>query len=638
MTKPFNRRRSAQLGGRSIPQLFAERCAATPDAVAFRYKDLGIYREVTWREYREQVETLLAGLEALGLRRGECVAMMSDPCAEFYVADMAGLCAGAICYGIYTTCSIPEVHYQLDNGRARVFFAENQEFVDKALSAGEPLPELRKIVVFDTRAIFQYDDPRLISFADLLELGRARLKEQPDLLQRRVESVCSDDIAVLVYTSGTTGPPKGAMHDHSTLMWGFGNSYLEAFPELNEGVHRAVSHLPIAHLIERSMSLYLPLVADVVPHAGEEVEDLRTTLHEVRPTFLNVVPRILEKMAASIVTGVRRSSWLKRTLFEAAMRVGERYRENAWDGKRAGVLLAGLYWLARIGVFTPMLRKAGLSELKAVLCAGAALPAKVQAIWQIWGVNVRNLYGITEGGYALCQVGSFPRPGAAGRPIFPQHLRLDTDGEILLSGKTIFRGYWQNEAATSAALVDGWLHTGDLADMDAQSNYRVIDRKKDIMITSGGKNIAPTEIESLLKSSLYISEAMLVAEARRFVSALIEIDFSTVSEWARSRGVLYTSFNSLATHPRVVALIEREIDGVNAQLARVEQVKKFRIIPKELDPEEGDTTPTRKVKRQHLCKMYGPLIEQMYAGEPAIGPARTPRETEPATAFDDRRS
>jgi long-chain acyl-CoA synthetase len=624
----FSRRRAPQLGTRSIPQLFVERCAATPEAVAFRYKDRGIYHEVTWRAYRDLVETLLAGLEALGMRRADCVAMMSDPCLELYVADMAALCGGAICYGIYTTCSIPEVEYQLSNGGARIFFAENQEYVDKALSASAPLTQLRKIVVFDTRALFQYSDPRLIGFAEVLELGRARLAGERGLLEKRADAVQVGDLAVLVYTSGTTGPPKAAMHDHATLMWGFGNSYLEAFPELNEGAHRAISHLPIAHLIERSMSMYLPLVADVVPHAGEEVEDLRTTLHEVQPTFLNVVPRILEKMASGIVTGVHRSSWLKRKAFAGAMRVGERYRGAGWEGRKAGVGLTLLYRLAQLAVFDPMLRKAGLSRAQAVLCAGAALPPKVQGMWQVWGVNVRNLYGITEGGYVLCQVGRFPRPGDAGRPIFPQEVRLGPDGEVLLRGKTVFRGYWQNEAATRQTIVDGWLHTGDIAEIDANGNYRIVDRKKDILITSGGKNIAPSEIENLLKSSPYISEAMLVGEGRKFVSALIEIDFSTVSEWARAHGVLYTGFTSLAMHPEVIRLISNEIEAANEQLARVEQVKRFRIIPKELDPEEGDTTPTRKIKRQHLHQMFAALIDEMYQDDLAVAQAGTAVESQ----------
>jgi long-chain acyl-CoA synthetase len=292
----YNTLRAPELTTWSIPQWFVARCAATPTDVAFRYKDQGIYHDVTWRDYRRRVSECLAGLEALGIRPGSRVAAMADPCWEFLVADMAALCGGAVCYGIYTTCSVGEVEYQLENGDADFFCSENQEFVDKVLNTASRMPRLRKIIVFDTRALFQYTDERLISFADVLALGRERLAEMPGrqtFLDERAAAVRPDDISVLVYTSGTTGPPKGAMHDHASLMWGFANSYLEAFPELKSGEHRAVSHLPMAHLIERSMSICLPLVARVIPHIGEEVEDLLGTLYEVQPTFLNVVPRIL---------------------------------------------------------------------------------------------------------------------------------------------------------------------------------------------------------------------------------------------------------------------------------------------------------------------------------------------------------
>lgn len=620
MGEGYNRRRAPELSSWSIPQWFLARCAATPDGVAFRYKDLGLYQEVTWKAYRDDVEAFLAGLEALGLERGERIAAMSDPCREFLVADMAGMCGGAVCYGIYTTCSVSEVEYQLENGGAAFFLAENQEFVDKALQAQAGLPLVRKIVVFDTRALFQYCDERLISFEEVLRLGRERLAATSStgkLLEERAAVVKPHDIAVLVYTSGTTGPPKGAMHDHASLMWGFANAYLEAFPELNEGVHRAVSHLPMAHLIERSMSMYLPLVADVVPHIGEEVEDLPGTLYEVQPTFLNVVPRILEKIASQVVIGMQRSSYLKRRAYRLAMRGGERYRAVRWAGGEPGLGLRATYALARQLVFRPLLKKAGLSKIRTILCAGAPLPSKIQETWEVWGVNVRNLYGITEGGYVLCQRDAFPAPAKGSVAIFPREVKLGPDGELMVRGPGLFRGYWRNDEGTRATMQGEWLATGDVAQDNGKGELRIVDRKKDIMITSGGKNVAPSEIENLLKSSPYISEAALVGDGRKFVTALIEIDFGTVSEWARQNAVIYTSFQSLASQRRVIDLIGREIEAVNARLARVEQVKKFRILPKELDPEEGDTTPTRKIKRKHLCVLFEDLIEGMYVETPA---------------------
>ncbi len=614
----YNKLRAPELTTRSIPQWFLARCAATPNCVALRYKDQGIYHEITWRHYHRLVTDFLAGLEALGLRRGSRVAAMADPCWEFIVADMAALCGGAVCYGIYTTCSVSEVEYQLDNGDAEFFCAENQEFVDKLLNTASRMPRIRKIIVFDTRALFQYTDDRLISFQEVLALGRDRQAAMPDretFLAERAASVGADDIAVLVYTSGTTGPPKGAMHDHASLMWGFANSYLEAFPELRTGEHRAVAHLPMAHLIERSMSIYLPLVAEVIPHIGEEVEDLLGTFYEVQPTFLNVVPRILEKIASQVAVGIQRSSSVKRHMYHWAMAIGARFRQSRWAGRKPGAFVALLNAIATIVVFQPLLRKIGLSRVEAILCAGAPLPLKIQETWQIWGVNVRNLYGITEGGYVLCQGPAFPSPDKGGLPILPREVRRADDGELLVRGPGLFRGYWKNEQGTAAVLIDGWLHTGDVVEANATNEWRVIDRKKDIMITSGGKNIAPSEIESLLKSSPYISEAALIGDGRKFVSALVEIDYSTVSEWARRNTVIYTGFTSLASHAAVVALLEGEIAAVNDQLSRVEQVKKFRIIPKELDPEEGDTTPTRKVKRKHLASMFASLIDEMYGDD-----------------------
>jgi long-chain acyl-CoA synthetase len=598
--------------GKSVPQLFLDRVEARPEGLAFRYKDLGLYQEVNWRQYHDEVEAFALGLLALGVKAGDRIAVMGDPCFEYFVSDLAGLCIGAITYGIYTTCSVAEVRHQLENAGAKIFIAENQEYVDKVLDLEDLSTDLTHIIVADMRAMFLYRDDRILSFRDVQERGRPLRRQQPDLFRERAAAVKPDSIAVFVYTSGTTGAPKAAMITHRDLMVGMVHTYLQGFPELEIGAHRTITHLPLAHLVERSMSLCLMLIANVVPHIGEEAENLRETLTEVEPTFFHAVPRVWEKIASQILVNIDRSTWAKRHAYRLAMWCGRPYTQILWQKRRPSPVLAVGYALARALVFKPMLMKVGLHKVFAALTAGAPIPQPIQALWQIWGVNLRNLYGITEHTLVLCQTEPFQQPGDAGVPLYPKEVRLEPDGELLVRGPGMFAGYWKNEEATRDVLRDGWFHTGDVAEVMPNGHFRIVDRKKDIMVTAGGKNIAPSEIENLLKSSSFISEAVLFADCRKFPSALIEIDFDTVADWARQHDVVYTGFTSLAQHPRVTELISREIEKANAQLARVEQVKKFRIIPKELDPEEGDTTPTRKVKRRHTYALFKDLVEEMY--------------------------
>lgn len=604
--------------GKSVPQLFLERAAGRPDLVALRHKEFGLYQEVTWRRYREEVELFALGLMSLGVNARDRIAIMGDPCVEYFIADMAGLAVGAITYGIYTTCSANEVRHQLEDAEAKIFIAENQEYVDKVLELQNLSTELRHIIVADMRAMFLYNDQRILSFASVQELGRKLRARQPQLFEHRVKSIKPDQVAVFVYTSGTTGPPKAAMITHRDLMVGMVHTYLQAYPELERGEHRIVSHLPLAHLVERSVSLCLMLIADVVPHIGEDTENLRQTLVEVEPTFFHAVPRIWEKFASQMLVNIDRSTWLKRLAYKAAMSVGRRHARCRWHSRHSPFWLALVYGLARALVFKPMLMKIGMHKLRAALTAGAPIPPPIQSLWQVWGINLRNLYGITEHTLVLCQSGRFPEPGDVGLPLYPKEVQLAPDGEILVRGPGMFAGYWKNQAATDEVVRDGWFSTGDVAELTPKGRFRIVDRKKDIMVTAGGKNIAPSEIENLLKTSPFISEAVLFADGRKFPSALVEIDFDTVSDWARNNGIIYTSFTSLARHPRVVELISREIDKVNSQLARVEQVKRFRIIPKELDPEEGDTTPTRKIKRRHMYALFKDLVEDMYREDHGI--------------------
>lgn len=595
---------------RSIPALLVERARQDPDGPAIRYKQYGIYRELSWSDYLRRIERVCAAFLDLGLQRGDRVAIMGDPRIEWLLADLGAVSAGALSYGIYSTCSPEQVGFQVQNADARYFVAEDQEHLDKLLETPEA-DSVEHIIVVDPRTLFLYDDPRIQTFEAFEQRGARALDRDPEMAQRAMLSAAPDDLAVMTFTSGTTGEPKGAVHTHRDAIVGMTYPYLYFYPELRTRSHRTVTYLALAHLVERSMSCWLPLISDCVAHIGEKREGLQQLLFDVQPTFFHAVPRIWEKLAAQIDVAVEMSSPLKRASFDVANRVGRRWVENRWEG-RTRPHLEVAHWIIRHLVFRQALHKVGMAELEGGLTAGAPIPTRIHAQWQAWGVALRDLYGITEGTLVFSQIGRFPNPTQGGTPAYPKQVRLSDQGEVIVSGPGLFSHYWDNPEATERALVDGELHTGDVA-TESDDGFRIVDRIKDIMITSGGKNISPAEVENTLKGSPYISEAVLIADGRKFPSCLVEIDFDTVAQWAGEHGVSFTGFTDLSQHPEVEKLIRREIERANEKLAHVEQPKKFRIIPKELDPEEGDTTPTRKVKRTHMAELFEELIDSMYA-------------------------
>ncbi len=598
----------------TIPGLLMEQAQERPSRVAYRYKELGIYHELTWSRLRERVEDVCLGLVQLGLRKGDRVAIMGDTCVEWVLADLGAQALGGIVYGVYPTSSPSEVLYLMENGGARVFVAENQEHLDKVLAMADRLPGLERIVVADTRALFMYRDPRIMTFSQLEQLGAQARRQLPDLFASLVAEVEPTDPAIIVYTSGTTGPPKGAVVSHSALLSGAAGLCL-AIPELLRGRHRSVSVLPLAHIFERLMTIGLPLLIDLEVHIGEGIEEYAQTLFEVSPTFIGTVPRYWEKFVSQVLIGIENSSLVKRWAYELAMAVARRWLERRWDG-RDSRLLALLHHIGWLLVFRPILDKLGFMRVRVALTGAAPIPDRVQALWQMWGVDLRNGYGQTEcGGLLAAQQRRFPRPGTAGRPVQGSEVRLAEDGEVLFRGPSVFLGYWQDPVKTAEVLdKEGWVHTGDVGEWTSEGELRLVDRKKDIIVTAGGKNVSPTEIETLLKSSPYISEAVVFGEGRKYLTALIEVDYDNCAEWARQRGIPFTGFSSLIARPELTKLIQQEVERANAHLARVEQVKYFRIIPKELDPEEeGEpVTPTRKVKRRLMYEKFRELVESMY--------------------------
>ncbi len=595
---------------RTAPTLLCELARTAGDRVAFRSKHLGIYRERRWRDYAHLVARTAKAFADLGLRAGERVAIMGESYEEWVICDLAVQALGAVVYGIYPTASAAEVEYQMRDGGAALFIAEDQEYVDRLLPLIERLPDLHHVIVVDDSAMFDYDHPKLVRYQGLI----AAVEGDLGWLEAQVARLSPDDPAFIVYTSGTTGHPKGALVAHGKHLAAAAN-LVGHYPTLAAKQHRTVAYLPLCHILGRDIAVTLPLISQLVPHFGENAEDVATTLFEVAPTVLFTVPRYLQKFAAQILVSVRNSSPAKRAAYALAMRIARRNVRAVWAKSNRGIEAAA-YALARALVLRPILNKIGFDQLELVVCGGAPLSVDTAALWQMYGVNVVEIYGQTEtaGGIIAGQRGPFSAPGDVGSVPSGWNVRLSAEGEVLVDSQNIFEGYWHNHEATRTVISDdGWLHTGDVGEW-RNGALRLVDRARDFIVTSGGKTISPSFIENALRVSPYISEAAVFGHGRKYLTALIEIDFDTVADWARSENVAYTGFTNLTENRQVERLIESEIDKANAQLARVEQIKRFRILPKMLDPEqEGDpVTPTRKVKRALMQQRFKELIDAMY--------------------------
>ena len=599
----------------TIPGRLLERARTRPHRVAFRAKELGIYRETTWGELAARVAAVAHGLaHDFGVARGGAVAIMGNPCPEWTIADLAAQTLGAVTYGIYPTSAPAEVRYLLEHGAASVVVVEDQEHLDKVLAVLDQCPGVRGVVVIDTRALFMYQRPGIHRFADVEAGGAA--EASIEALARLAVGVRPDDAATIVYTSGTTGHPKGALYRHGPHLAACAN-ILAHYPVLTEGEHRVVAMLPLCHTMGRNTAITMPLLADIVPHYPESIDTFAETLYEIAPTFVFTVPRYLQKFAAHLLVGIDASSPLKRAAYRAALGLGRRAATARRRRNGPAAMLATA--IARVLVFRWLLEKIGFARTQLVISSGAPLPPAVATLWQAWGVNLCEAYGQTETGGALVsgQRGPYPAPGDVGTPAVNIELTLGAEGEVLVRGPDLFSGYWRDEAATAALARDGWLTTGDLGEILTDGALRLVDRKKDILITAGGKNVSPSQIETCLRASPFISEAAVFGEGRKYLAALVELDYETAVEWARARGLAHTGYASLATHPEVTRLLQAEIERANASLARVEQVKAFRVLPRELDPEqEGEpVTPTRKVKRRLMLERYHDLVESMFGSD-----------------------
>jgi long-chain acyl-CoA synthetase len=608
-----------EAGTPTLPQLLLRWEAIAPSKVALRVKRRGRWEEISYGVWADRTRRFGAGLAQLGVERGDRVAIQSENRPEWLYACLGAQGLGAVPFGVYPTNPAAELAHQLDDSAAKVLVAEDQEQLDKALEVIDDRATLIAVVVLEHRGtqFATANDERILHFDDVVALGDQRLAGDPRWWDEQTPAE-PHDLAALIYTSGTTGKPKGAMLSWRNVV---GAIRLQAEELRVTPADEVLSYLPLCHVAEQVMSLYTPLGCGATVNFAESIETVQADLRAVRPTLLFAVPRINEKLLSTIEDRMAEATPVKRAAYRTARRVGDRLVDRRlgrhptryrWHER----LLRAVLWV----LVTRSLRKhTGMSRVRVAISGGAPVAPEVLRFLHTLGVPVIEAFGMTEatGTITLDQADDL-QLGSVGRPVSGVEVRIADDGEILVRADTVFVGYWGQPEATAQTIdPDGWLHTGDIGAFTDDGHLRLTDRKKDIIITAGGKNLSPSEIENRLKVSPYIKEAIVIGDRRRYVTALIQIEHDTVANWAGREGIAFTTFRDLTDRDDVVALIGKAVDEANRDLARVEQVKAFRLLPRELDQDDDELTATQKVRRSVISERYAALIEGMYgAGRP----------------------
>ena len=575
-----------------------------------REKDLGIWRSISWADYGEAARNAGQGLMAMGLARGDVVSILSETNKEWMFADLGAICAGASSSGVYTTDSAKQLEYIVNDSSSAFLFVENEEQLDKYLQVRDRVPTLRKVIIMDLEGLRDFDDPMTMSWDELLELGRQFGRDNPAAWDERIDGSAPDDTPILVYTSGTTGPPKGAMISNRNVIFQVSNA--NAMLHFREGDNQ-LAFLPLCHIAERGFSMFLSIAYKTVVNFAESPETVAENVREVAPHYLFAVPRVWEKFYSTFTIRMQDATWTGKRLYDWAIGVGMRMAEHRIEGTAPGIRDRLLYAIAGFLVLNNVKTMIGLRRTRWTATGAAPISPDLIRWYLALGINMVELYGQTENtGVATSNRPDEFKVGTVGLALPNTEVKISERGEILIKGPHVFKGYLNNPEKTAETVVDGWLHTGDVGSVDNQGYFRITDRIKDIIITAGGKNVTPSEIENQLKFSPYIADAVIVGDQRKFLSCLVMIDEDTVMKFAQDNNVPFSNYASLCRADAVQRLIQAEIDAVNRDFARVEQVKAFRLIEQVLMPEDDELTPTMKLKRSFVSAKYKDLIDSMY--------------------------
>ena len=598
------------LGEDTPAKVFRQRCRTWADQPALRHKQRGLWQSTTWAQYFDHARATGLAMQALGLERGQVVCVLAENRPEWLYVDMGAQCMGLVGNGVYPTSSAGQLQHILMDSGSRLLFVENQEQLDKALEIRTQCPQLQRIVVMDREGLRSFSDPDVEFFDAFLARGHALAETRKALFDASIENTQAEDLAFLVYTSGTTGAPKGAMTLNRNLV--FQLSLATEYLDIQPG-DKSVSFLPLCHIAERMSSVYNPLALGLVVHFPENSGTVFNDMREVAPHLVFAPPRFWEKMYSQIDLFMRDAIAPARWAYHTTRAMGAARVEAQLQGQATSppsFLLKTMQWLAlrNVRIFL------GLQNVKSALTGAAPVPPDLIRWYLGCGIELREAFGMTETtGFCTATPKGAIRLGWAGVKAPGTEIRIGKDNEVLVRGPNVFGGYWNMPDKTRETLDDeGWLHTGDCGEINAEGYLAIRDRIKDILITSGGKNITPSHIESLLKFSPYITDAVVIGDGRKYLTCLVMIDQEHVARHAQEHQVPYTDFGSLTRAPEVIALIHSEIERINPQLARVEQIKSFKIISELLTAEDEELTPTMKLKRKVIATKYAALIDSMY--------------------------
>ncbi len=594
----------------TIPQVFNKTVANNGSRVALRAKNLGVWRDITWNTYHDMAKKVGCALVSMGFTKGDAACIIGDNSIEWVMADMGIQCVGGISVGVYATNAWQQVEYVVNHCDAKFLFVENEEQLDKYLMFRKNVPLLEKVIVWDTKGLLTFKDPMVMTFEQLIEQGKKENKEQPSVFKTMQDKVKPDDLAMIIYTSGTTGPPKGAMLTHRNVTW-----MAEAVESIIKiyKTDNVLSFLPLCHVFERLFTVFIHLKFAYTVNFVEKPDTVMQNMMEVSPTVGYAVPRIWEKYYSNIMIKMADATWIKQFVFNIALKIGKKRADYILDSKPVSPFLNILYFGAWFTVFRKLKERLGFENIRVAISGAAPISKEVLHFFQSIGMNLIEGYGQTEGtGVTTLSPENKTKFGTVGVALHGIDIKITEDGEILVKSPGVFKGYYKSDKATDETIIDGWLYTGDVGELDEDGFLKITDRKKDIIVTAGGKNITPQYIENKLKASIYINDSVVIGDKRKFLSALIMIDEDNIVKFAQDNKIQFSTYKDLTKSDEVINLIDREVKSVNETLARVENIRKFTILPKRLYEEDGEVTPTMKIKRKFVNKAFKDIIEAMY--------------------------